>query len=195
MVLRGLQTPRQHFEISYLSSQGDELKMISNNTMPESPMPVIIKDKEGKTRWTVCIHDSLDFPLKPSVYTGICDQSDSVAKHLMKMNKSHGHRRLTKRHMGYYQEDENFMDVEDAEAQGLLPNHKKKKFSWSSKAAIGQPGQDSASDKQNKFCERSLTYVLETAGAGFGSTLMGLWMAYGLALEEDRDFFIEDKYW
>ena len=50
-------------------------------------------------------------------------------------------------------------------------------------------------ESKDKVCERSLTYVLETGNAGFGSTLMGLWMAYGLAQEEDRDFFIDDRYW
>lgn len=48
---------------------------------------------------------------------------------------------------------------------------------------------------KGKICERSLTYVLETTDAGIGKTLMGLWLAYGLAKREDRAFFIDDAYW
>jgi hypothetical protein len=40
-----------------------------------------------------------------------------------------------------------------------------------------------------------LTYVMETDDAGFGNTLMRLWMSYGLAKAENRAFFIDDTRW
>jgi hypothetical protein len=44
-------------------------------------------------------------------------------------------------------------------------------------------------------CEKSLTYVMETEDAGIGNTLMGMWIAYGLALKEGRTFFVDDTRW
>ncbi|KAI9873935.1 MAG: hypothetical protein M1823_007801, partial [Watsoniomyces obsoletus] len=36
---------------------------------------------------------------------------------------------------------------------------------------------------------------METEDAGFGNTLMRLWMSYGLAMAEKRTFFIDDTRW
>ena len=97
IILRGLHRQKQHFEISYLSHAGEDSVLVGNDTLPKDPVPVVITDKQGKTRWTVSIPDASEFPLKPSVYANICSQADGVAMHLMKLNKPHGPGRLVKR--------------------------------------------------------------------------------------------------
>jgi len=44
-------------------------------------------------------------------------------------------------------------------------------------------------------CEKTLTYVMETEDAGFGNSMMKLWMSFGLAMKEGRAFFIDDTRW
>jgi len=44
-------------------------------------------------------------------------------------------------------------------------------------------------------CKRSLTYMLDSADPGLGRMLLGLWSAYGLAMSENRTFFVDDSNW
>ncbi|KAG0635758.1 hypothetical protein HOY80DRAFT_926728 [Tuber brumale] len=44
-------------------------------------------------------------------------------------------------------------------------------------------------------CERSLTYMLDSSDPGLGGILLGLWSAYGLAMSENRTFFVDDSNW
>ncbi|RPA95689.1 hypothetical protein L873DRAFT_1837066 [Choiromyces venosus 120613-1] len=44
-------------------------------------------------------------------------------------------------------------------------------------------------------CERSLTYMLDSSDQGLGRMLLGLWSAYGLAVSENRTFFVDDSRW
>lgn len=95
------------------------------------------------------------------------------------------------------------MDVADAEEHGMLPGASvnTKKDIWGK--AMGDVGHDSMGEDlvtmqgegKGQFCETSLTYVMETGDAGMGSTLIGLWMSYGLAQKEGRAFFIDDTHW
>lgn len=104
---------------------------------------------------------------------------------------SHKHREHAA-HYGYYHVDPNFMDVAEAEAHGLLPGLKAKS-SMKEDEVVGEMtgGQLIESD----VCEKSMTFVLETADAGLGKTLMMLWSAYGLAQKEGREFFVDDSRW
>lgn len=110
-------------------------------------------------------------------------------------------------HYGYYHVDKNFMDVAEAEEHGALPGiggeHEATSVQRVWNAVVGE---DSMSEGQQmkagtevtavkKACKRSLTYVLETEDAGFGKTMMGLWLSYGLAKKEGRAFFIDDNNW
>lgn len=82
---------------------------------------------------------------------------------------------------GYYYKDPYFVDVAEAQRKGLLPKDEQE---WRDTAYEGLP-----------TCEKSLTYVMETADAGMGSTLLGMWLAYGLATKEGRPFFVDDLRW
>ncbi|RMZ82859.1 hypothetical protein DV737_g1904, partial [Chaetothyriales sp. CBS 132003] len=71
------------------------------------------------------------------------------------------------------------MDVDHAQSTGLLP----------SQIHIAEPGED----QSLPVCEKSLTFVLDATDAGLGSSLLGLWLSYGLAQEENRAFFLDDS--
>ncbi|PWW76184.1 hypothetical protein C7212DRAFT_24825, partial [Tuber magnatum] len=45
------------------------------------------------------------------------------------------------------------------------------------------------------ICKRSLTYMLDSSDPGLGRMLLGLWSAYGLAMSENRTFFVDDSNW
>ena len=44
-------------------------------------------------------------------------------------------------------------------------------------------------------CKRNLTYMLDSPDSGLGRILLGLWSAYGLAVSENRTFFVDDSNW
>ncbi len=90
-------------------------------------------------------------------------------------------------HHGYYFNDQHFMDVAEAESHDILPG-------------LGNdesPILKASSPEYNPLrqCGRSITYALETSSAGLGPSLLGLWLAYGLAQTENRAFFIDDTNW
>lgn len=90
----------------------------------------------------------------------------------------------------YYHMDKDFVDVEEAERAGMLP---------------GSGGQDR--DAQNgqggsghenidlPVCKKSVTFLMETKDAGMGNSLLAVWLAYGLAKKEGREFFVDDTGW
>ncbi|EED21736.1 conserved hypothetical protein [Talaromyces stipitatus ATCC 10500] len=45
------------------------------------------------------------------------------------------------------------------------------------------------------YCHSSLTFVMQSEDAGLGTTLMNLWISYGLAQKQGRSFFIDDTNW
>jgi hypothetical protein len=177
-----LASTRPLVAISYLSDTSDAATLVADNKLPQDPAPIVLAGKDGELKWTVSIPPSLSFPLAPQTYASICMQSHAMSNNLLKMksNGMHGHG-----HFPYDRVDKNFIDVQEAEEIGVIPTGRAK--SWM--------GYTSTSESGMKACEKSLTYVLETEDAGFGSTLMGLWMAYGLAQKEGRAFFLDDRTW
>ena len=179
--------------IRYLVKDGDANKLVHDEKLPTSPMPVLVTENKSKSRWTVSIPPKGPFPLKANDYKNICTTSHDLVHHLDSMKrgrKGHGH-------FGYYHVDKRFMDVQQAEDKSMLPSGPPA-FSGSFVAGVSKP--DSQIDSKNRdpvtgICKRSITYVMETTDAGFGSTLMGLWMAYGLAKKEGRALFIDDRNW
>lgn len=161
--------------------------MVGGSLLPEDPSAVVVQDTKGKSKWTVSIPSSHEFPLQPSHYMDICQQAMELSKQLRQENS------ITKRMLGYYQKDKYFIDVPEAEQQALLPPSK----------VTGRPDgfvddvatADKESTNGMKVCDRSLTYVMETTDAGFGNTLLRLWMSYGLAQYENRTFFVDDTRW
>ena len=192
---------RSRADISHISHDGAAYGLIGSDALPQEPTPVVVVDKQGKSKWTVSIPPSHQFPLHPSTYASICSESENISRHLAKL-KSHSGLPLYAGHFDYYHVDRTFMDVVEAEESGLLPgsnqtesakdwkaianiNHDAKSGELETKRPLGEP----------KFCERSLTYVMETGDAGFGKSLMGLWLSYGLAQKEGRSFFVDDRHW
>jgi hypothetical protein len=169
---------------------GEEWEMVGGSQLPKEPSAVAVQDAKGKMRWTVSIPSNLDFPLRPVQYRDICQQSMELATSIRQEAQSANH---IKRMLNYYQQDQYYIDVEEAEQQALLPVSK----------ATGRPKGfvedelivDGFSTTGLKVCDRTMTYVMETEDAGFGNTLMRLWMSYGLAKAEKRSFFIDDTRW
>lgn len=170
---------------------GEEWEMAGGTQLPQDPSVVAMADNSGKMRWTVSIPSNFDFPLRPAQYRDICHQAEEVSKDMREEGRTSN--TFAKRMLNYYQKDQYYIDVQEAEEQALLPPSK----------ASGRPKgfvedemiADGLSTTGLKICERSLTYVMETDDAGFGNTLMRLWMSYGLAKAENRTFFIDDSRW
>jgi hypothetical protein len=184
----------------YASSQGaatyeegneEEWEMVGGSQLPHEPVALALQDAKGKMRWTVSIPSDYEFPLRPAQYRDICHQSMEVSKGLRQ--EAHASAGFAKRMLNYYQQDQYYIDVQEAEQQGLLPPS----------IATGRPKgfvedeaiKDGISTEGLKVCDRTLTYAMETEDAGFGNTLMRMWMSYGLAKAEKRAFFIDDTRW
>lgn len=190
IVLRQLYSNTQE-AVSYEVENADEWEMVGGSRLPQEPSAVALQDVNGIMKWTVSIPSNYDFPLLPAQYREICHQSMELSQTLRQ--EAQASNSFAKRMLGYYQEDKYYIDVQDAEEQALLPPSK----------AAGRPKnfvedeaiKDGISTAGLKVCERTLTYVMETEDAGFGNTLMRLWMSYGLAKAENRSFFIDDSKW
>ena len=199
-ILWTTQTASSHYDVSHLTHDGDIYELVGDPKLPEDPMPVVVTDNRGKTKWTVSISALQEFPLKPSIYSDLCTRSKEISDYMLEL-KGHHIGRRQKHHFDYYHVDQNFMDVSEAEDRGLLPPSKTTPWNWKSVAGVedkGPMGEDAGTmhnQADDEVCEKSITYVMETRDAGFGKTMMGLWMAYGLAVKEGRAFFIDDRYW
>jgi hypothetical protein len=170
---------------------GEEWEMVGGNKLPQEPSAVAVQDAKGKMRWTVSIPAAFEFPLKPEQYAHVCHQSHELAMQVRQDAQKTGG--VARRMLGYYQKDMYFIDVQDAETQGLLPpsraEGRPKGFVDDDAIASG------VATAGLKVCDKTLTYVLETEETGFGTSLMRLWMAYGLAKAEGRTFFLDDTRW
>jgi hypothetical protein len=167
--------------------------MIGDDSLPDFPTPVVVSDKRGRSKWTISIPSNYDFPLKPEIYGEICRQTKEASDHVADLHK---HAHVTHAaHFDYYHVDPYFMDVAEAEGHGMLPGGLAK--GWGRKA--GSDGNIVGEKKDGlvdmEVCKTSMTFVMETADAGLGSTLMMLWTAYGLAEKEGRAFFVDDSRW
>ena len=154
--------------------------------LPNEPAALIVEDSRGKKSWTVWIPPTSHFPLHPWQYAEICAQIDDVQYEMS--SGIFGSRRQK----GYYGKDPNYVDVQEAIQQGLLPSHDE---SPGAELNRGNELIHGSSIKGEPVCQKSLTYVMETDEAGMGNTLMRLWLAYGLARKERRAFFIDDTDW
>ena len=172
-------------DVKVLQWNGDEKLELHNDTLPGEPTPILVTNGEGDAKWTVSIPSWLEFPLKPDVYSELCESSKNYSLHL-DVNKS------KVADYSYYHVDRFYMPVTEAEDLGLLPTNPITK--WSSKGSSSLGTEDEISDAAG-YCKRSLTYNLETPDAGLGNTLSLLWMSYGLAQKENRSFFIDDRNW
>ncbi|KAL8764033.1 MAG: hypothetical protein Q9184_000321 [Pyrenodesmia sp. 2 TL-2023] len=184
--------------VTYLSVNINEYNVAAQGLSAQEPAPILVADPHKKPKWTVSIPQDADFPLKPSQYADICARSDQIVKQL-----SPGHTHI---HAGSWESQSatSFIDVQEAHDQGLfsLPVRGQVQphtgvVDDGSETGVRSNIKEQMHDKNrdSNICKKSLTFLMESADAGMGKTLLGLWMAYGLAQEEERSFFIDDTNW
>ncbi|OBT77801.1 hypothetical protein VF21_03192 [Pseudogymnoascus sp. 05NY08] len=179
---------------SWSTDSGTSYELVGDDSLPDFPTPVVVTDSSGKPRWTISIPPHTAFPLLPNEYAELCAQTGEIATHVSSLlHKS----APPAAHKPYSHIDPNFLDPTLADRLGLL-------LSASQAAGLTyRPSRpppppllgESFSSPSLPDCTRSLTVTLETPSAGLAPTLMLLWTAYGLALSEDRAFFIDDTRW
>lgn len=168
----------------------DEFEMVGQDAIPDFPTPIVVSHSHARSKWTVSIPHNRDFPLSVEEYAGMGSKCREVSAHTRELR---GKAPLSDQDkLNYDAVDEYFVDVYEAELYGLLPPvthgntaHKTGHFvglDW--EAMAGLP-----------VCPSSVTYVLESADAGLGTAVMGMWMLYGLAKHDGRAFFIDDSRW
>lgn len=175
----------------------NEYGIAGQDELAQEPAPLVVAGTHKKPKWTVSIPQDASFPLKPSQYAKICAQSDDLVK---QFSTKHTHFHPGRESQGAT----NFVDVQEAHDQGLLSQPIKKetqsKEDALNKQSIEHLHRDTETQvhgesRESDICEKSLTFLMESTDAGMGKTLLGLWMAYGLAQEEGRAFFIDDSNW
>ncbi|KAI1435347.1 hypothetical protein GGR50DRAFT_328199 [Xylaria sp. CBS 124048] len=187
-------TSKRMSVLDWILEDTEQYEPVAQKDLPKVPTPVTITDRHGKSRWTVSIPSTYRFPLSMKEYSDVCAKCHEVAARVREL---HGHSPIAQqKSVGYYHGDSYFMDVRDAEKQGLLPSMEEMVRTESSQAQEKHlVGERHDWLVGMETCRTSLTFVLESPDAGLGSTLMMLWMAYGLAQKEERAFFIEDSRW
>ncbi|KAH7035120.1 uncharacterized protein B0I36DRAFT_360547 [Microdochium trichocladiopsis] len=179
--------------MSWAIESQDEYEMVGQDELPDFPTPIAVTDVHGRSKWTVSIPPTHTFPLSVQEYADMCAQCHEVAVHVRELHGESTSKQQAR--ASYYYRDPYFVDVGEAESHGLLPG-----FSKTSKAtgrSLAKPliGESWDYMVEKPACKTSLTFVLESADGGLGTTLMLLWMAYGLAQKEGRAFFIDDTRW
>lgn len=176
----------------------DDYDMVAGDALPDFPTPVILTDASGRTKWTVSIPPNHDFPLAPSQYSDICAKCREVSSKVEALHSSNRGLPQTLLALGSHSEsqDRQFIDVADAQGEGLLGGWTVKLSDVGKKRLEGNiVGESKGAPLEKPICQQSMTFVLESEDAGLGTTIMLLWMAYGIAQKEGRSFFIDDSRW
>jgi hypothetical protein len=180
-----------HFDAVFANAD-KQINLIHGAPVPDYPTPLIFQDQHGRPRWTISIPASYGFPLKHHEYSHICSSSEGVSKSVQAMTgrsriQSNGRSHFWK--SPYYATDSTYMPVDEAESLNLLPAMPE------GQQHISVVGHPNGSHAHLPVCQKSLTFAMETSEAGFGNTLLALWLSYGLAKKENRTFFIDDSNW
>ena len=165
--------------------------MVGQDELPDFPTPIVVTDHNGKSRWTVAIPLDQGFPLSMEQYSDISSQCHEASA---QARGARGDLSLLNLHGAYDIVDDSYVDVEEAEATGLLARPARKR----SFHVVPFSGHFVGLDPKmasKPVCRNTMTFVLETPDAGLGNTLMMLWTFYGLAKEQGRAFFIDDTRW
>ena len=169
--------------------------LVGEESSLQGPVPVLIANPKGKPKYSVSLPQQLEFPLKPSEYRNICSASHDISHRLKHENSRSGYSQSKALKGHYHVIDPNFMDVYEAENYGIFPIKDKYQVPDATRTRNLDGGMQKHSTSDGQMCEKTLTYVLETTDAGIGKTLLGLWLSYGVAKEENRAFFIDDSNW
>lgn len=136
--------------------------------LPDVAAPVVVVSRWGRRKWTLWIPGVPS----PSEIEDLCAHCVEASRELSNKNESNA--------FDYDHRDPNYLEVADAQRMGILRRGPRRRRS---------------SDKQSGICESSLTFVLQSDEAGMGNTLLYLWLSYGLAQQQGRSFFIDDRNW
>jgi hypothetical protein len=137
--------------------------------LPGSASPVVMRNDQGRQKWTVHIPTGVESPLSPPQMRELCSNC-------LQMSQQMSDGKIQS--FDFFRRDSNFIDIADRQAKSLLSSE-----------------QGLVKNEQDEFCETSLTFVMQSEDAGLGNTLMNLWMSYGLAQNQGRSFFIDDSNW
>lgn len=141
--------------------------------LPVTASPVIMTNEQGRQKWTVHIPAGMEFPLSPAQIRDLSSQCLQMSQQV-----SGGKHQP----FDYSRSDPNFIDITDRQSArqvtGLLSTE-----------------QTVIQKRPNLYCDSSLTFVMQSEDAGLGTTLMNLWISYGLAQKQGRSFFIDDTNW
>src|SRR3569833_672173 len=179
--------------LSWSHRPEDEYEMVGQDALPGFPTPIMVTDRRGRAKWTVSSPPNYDFPLSTKEYLDVCSKCHEVSDRVREMH--HGHQ-VSFGHHGAGGADQHFVDIHEAELEGYLPGSISVGTLLSQQRHDGElvgVTQDSLVDRP--VCGTSMTYVLASADAGLGRTLVLLWMAYALAQKEGLAFFIDDSRW
>lgn len=178
--------------IGWSRASDEAYEMVGQDDLPDFPTPIVVTDRRGRARWTVSIPPSYEFPLSIKEYSDVCAKCKEVSSRVKELHpRSPAALNQISLMGGESGIDRDFVDVKEAEGQGLLPG-----TVGTAVRRVGDLlGVDGNRLTEKAVCTSSLTYVLESDDAGLGKTLMSLWMAYGLAKREGRAFFIDDRRW
>ncbi|PSK55271.1 Ribosome bioproteinsis protein bms1 [Elsinoe australis] len=149
------------------------------------PEVVIVQNEQGQKKWTITIPANATFPLRPYQYRDLCSRSSSLRKRLASSAQQATHIAFPKP-TTYTTSDPLFLDPSSRAASLLNPV---------TDLTPHIPVINASPDDSLPICTSSLTFLLETSEAGFGASLLSLWLSYGLARQENRAFFIDDSRW
>ncbi|KAH8675655.1 hypothetical protein BX600DRAFT_432218 [Xylariales sp. PMI_506] len=169
-----------------------DYEMVGQYELPDFPTPIAVTDNRGRSKWTVSIPPTYNFPLTAQEYSDICAKCQEVATHVREIRGTSHSQQVQP---NYYYQDPYFVDVHEAVDHGLLPGVNSKIWHARAKSEHGHLVGKAADWTGKDSCKTTMTFVLESQDAGLGPTLMMLWMAYGLAQKENRAFFIDDSRW
>lgn len=182
--------------IGLLSHPQDDFEMVAGDDLPDFPTPVVVRDKGGRSHWTVSIPPSYDFPLSTAQYSDICAKCREVSSRVQALHSNHRGLPQTILALGSHSGSQDFIDVREAENEGLLGGWTMKLSKVGNKKLEGNiVGESKGSAQEKPICQQSMTFVLDSGDAGLGRVMMLLWIAYGIAQNEGRSFFIDDSRW
>jgi hypothetical protein len=139
--------------------------------MSSQPGARMLSGTSGQPRWTVSIPRNASFPLRGEQYAEICRQGEHARDTIIRGSRMTRLKQIRKQ-SSYYTTDWTYMDVDEAErSRGLSPGGR------------------------HNVCATSLTFAMGSESASFGSTVLSLWLSYGLAKKEGRAFFVDDTRW
>lgn len=81
------------------------------------------------------------------------------------------------------------------EGHGGHAGHSHRDYYWADPEFVDPDGRTNVGEREEEVCASSLTYLLGEQDISIGGALMGMWLAYGLAVRERRAFFVESENW